>query len=169
MRMITKTTIIAIGILVASGCATIVGQKTQTIGINSTPNKAKVTVIDEKQVTVFEGNTPVDVLLNKSDGSYFGGKTYVVKIDKAGYQPVEVTVNSGANGWYILGNLVFGGIIGWLIVDPLSGAMYNLSPEKIDTQLPQRESNSGLTPNSISVVLLENVPESLRGQMVRIK
>lgn len=34
------------------------------------------------------------------------------------------------NGWYI-GNLLFGGIIGLLIVDPATGAMWTLIPRKL--------------------------------------
>jgi hypothetical protein len=142
-----KTVLIAISILITFSCATIVGQKNQTIAISGTPDQARVTITDEKQVVVFEGNTPAKVLLDKADGRYFGGKTYQVKIDKVGYQPVKMTVNSELGGWYLFGNFVFGGLIGWLIVDPFSGAMYDLSPEKIDVQLLQGGKNSSLSPD----------------------
>jgi hypothetical protein len=166
--MMIKTALIATSVLVVSSCATIVGQKNQPIAISSTPDQAKVTITDEKQAIVFEGNTPAEILLDKSDGRYFGGKTYVVKVDKAGYQPIKVTVNHELSGWYLFGNMAFGGLIGWFIIDPFSGAMYNLSPERIDAQLLQGGGNSSLSPNSISVVLLEDVPESLKKHMVRI-
>ncbi|WP_342358093.1 hypothetical protein [Arsenophonus nasoniae] len=35
----------------------------------------------------------------------------------------------------IAGNLFFGGLIGWLIVDPFNGGIYTLRPEKIDATL----------------------------------
>jgi len=34
--------------------------------------------------------------------------------------------------WYLAGNIVFGGIAGWLIVDPLTGAMWRLSPKEVN-------------------------------------
>jgi hypothetical protein len=43
-------------------------------------------------------------------------------------------LDSSVSGWYF-GNLAFGGVIGMLIVDPLTGAMYNLTPDKIDQPL----------------------------------
>ena len=39
------------------------------------------------------------------------------------------------NAWY-LGNILFGGIIG-LVIDPITGAIYNLTPKQINAQLAQ--------------------------------
>jgi hypothetical protein len=33
------------------------------------------------------------------------------------------------------GNIVFGGLIGWFLVDPFSGKMYNKAPETITANL----------------------------------
>jgi hypothetical protein len=44
------------------------------------------------------------------------------------------SVDCNVNGWYIDNNL-FGGLIGMLIVDPITGAMYKLSPDKLDASL----------------------------------
>jgi hypothetical protein len=44
-------------------------------------------------------------------------------LEKEGYDKEEVNIEGDANAWYIAGNLVFGGLIGWLIVDPATGAM----------------------------------------------
>jgi len=108
--------------------------------------------------------------LEKSDGSYWGGKKYTVTISKDGYDPQTIAVTSGANGWYIAGNIVFGGLIGWFIVDPFNGGMYNLTPDKITAVLGDKSAyNNNLPEGTISIVLLENVPQELRGKMVRIK
>lgn len=37
-----------------------------------------------------------------------------------------VTLTTGPSGWYV-GNVVFGGLIGLLIVDPATGAMWGIS------------------------------------------
>lgn len=42
---------------------------------------------------------------------------------------------SDATAWYIGGNLLFGGLIGWLIVDPASGAMWHFDPEQVSVLL----------------------------------
>ena len=40
-------------------------------------------------------------------------------------------VQSEITGWYLAGNFVFGGLIGYLVVDPLSGSMYTLAPKEV--------------------------------------
>ena len=157
-------------VIVFAGCATIVGDKTQLMPINSTPDSATVLITDEKGVQVFRGQTPTSVTLQKSDGSYWGGKDYTVTISKEGYDAQTITVTSSPNGWYIGGNIVFGGLIGWFIVDPFNGAMYNLSPEQITASLGEKSAyNNDFSDGAISVVLLEDVPQQLRNKMIRIK
>jgi hypothetical protein len=43
-------------------------------------------------------------------------------------------LDSTLSGWYF-GNILIGGLIGLLIVDPLTGAMYDLEPENIEQSL----------------------------------
>ncbi|MEW6291598.1 MAG: hypothetical protein AB1545_17315, partial [Thermodesulfobacteriota bacterium] len=78
-----------------------------------------------------------------------------------------ITVESKANGWYILGNLLFGGLIGYLIVDPATGAMWNLTPDKIDTTLEENKTSNNDMMN-LRIVLLEDVPDNLKDKMIRI-
>ena len=155
-----------------SGCATIVGDKTQLMNINSEPSSAKIIITDEKGKSIFEGKTPANVTLKKSDGSYFGGKDYVVKIKKEGFQTKNIPINSKPNGWYIAGNIVFGGLIGWLIVDPITGAMYNLKPDQIEATLNENDSSVTNSFNfkkgTLSIVLVQDVPQKLRNKMERI-
>ena len=76
-----------------------------------------------------------------------------------------------ANGWYIAGNFVFGGLIGWFIVDPLTGKMYNLSPKEINATLGQKSAKKdrdGDAKGILKFVLLQDVPESLRSRMREI-
>lgn len=151
------------------GCATIAGDKTQLLPIVSVPDEASVLVTDERGVNVFKGNTPTSVVLQKSDGSYWGKKSYTVKISKPGYATQMIPVTAHANGWYIGGNIIFGGLIGWFIVDPLNGAMYTLSPEKISAVMDEGTThNNRGEDGSISIVLIQDVPPALREQMQRI-
>lgn len=153
-------------LLFLSGCASIIGSTDQLINISSSPDNATITITDEKGERVFLGSTPSSVTLAKSDGSYFGGKTYTVDISMPGYQSRSVRIESRPNGWYIAGNLVFGGFIGWLIVDPLTGAMYNLTPSTIGGHLGA--SNAMLSADSIAVILLDDVPDVLRDDMIAL-
>jgi hypothetical protein len=159
----------AILALAIAGCATIVGDKTQLIPVASTPSDASIIIVDETGVEVFKGTTPTTVTLPKSDGSYWGKKSFTVKIAKEGFETQVIPVTANANGWYILGNAVFGGLIGWFIVDPLNGAMYTLSPENVSSTLGNKLShNNKGTDGNISIVLLQDVPGELRSQMKRI-
>ena len=151
------------------GCASIVGEKTQLIPISSTPSDATLLITDEKGVQVFKGLTQTSVTLQKSDGSYWGKKSFTVEISKTGYKKQVIPITASANGWYLGGNIIFGGLIGWFIVDPLNGAMYTLSPEQITANLGEKLAhNNGATDGSISIVLLQDVPSSLRDQMKKV-
>jgi hypothetical protein len=57
-----------------------------------------------------------------------------VRVSKDGYESVDIAVAGTVNGWYI-GNILFGGLIGMLIVDPLTGAMYTLEPNEVTSEL----------------------------------
>lgn len=103
--------------------------------MNSNPSGASFKVKDESGVIVAQGKTPQGVTLAKSDGSYFGKKSYQITMEKDGYEPVTMPIKANANGWYIGGNLVFGGLIGWLAVDPFNGGMYTLKPKEANASL----------------------------------
>ena len=159
----------AMSAFLLGGCATIVGDKTQLIPISSTPSDATILITDEKGTEVFKGSTPTSVTLQKSDGSYWGKKSFTVEISKEGYKTQTIPVAANANGWYIGGNIIFGGLIGWFIVDPLNGAMYTLSPEQITSTLGENVAhNNTATDGSISIALIQDVPASLRSKMKRI-
>jgi hypothetical protein len=160
--------ILSVAILV-SGCATIMGHSTQLVPINSTPSDATILVTDEKGMDVFKGLTPTSVTLQKSDGSYWGKKSYSIRISKDGFETQTVQVTANANGWYIGGNIIFGGLIGWFIVDPLSGNMYNLTPEAINSSMLNKTAqNNKVKDGSISVMLIQDVPTELLSKMQRI-
>ncbi|MGE9552270.1 hypothetical protein ACQPT2_13845 [Erwinia amylovora] len=116
-----------------SGCATIVGDKTQDVAIQTWPQGVKFVVQDETGRAVAEGITPKTVTLDKSDGSYFGKKKFTLQLERAGYVPQTIPLEERANLWYILGNIPLGGFPGWLIVDPFNGGMYKIEPAKVQT------------------------------------
>lgn len=169
MHMLRKS--LAVAALVAlSGCATIVGQPTQTIPISSTPSEARIVIVDEAGTEVFAGTTPTSVTLNKSTGRYWGGKSFKVTISKPGFKTQEIPVTSSPNGWYIAGNFIFGGLIGWFVVDPLNGNMYTLSPEAVAASMTSETAhNNRATDGSIAIALLQDVPAAMRDKLVRVR
>ncbi|WP_062375378.1 hypothetical protein [Halomonas sp. KX33721] len=164
MKMLKMTAAIAT-VSLMTGCATIVGEKEQSITINSSPSNANVLITDERSMEVHSGNTPTTVQLRKSDGSYFGGKTYTVEISKDGYESRTMMINASPNGWYIGGNIIFGGLIGWLIVDPFTGAMYNLTPDTLNASLGENVATTAEGESEITLVLIEDVPTHMLDEM----
>lgn len=57
----------------------------------------------------------------KAGSGFFRGERYVVTATLDG-ETGTATLTPGMDGWYI-GNILFGGLIGILIVDPATGAM----------------------------------------------
>ena len=153
--------------LMLQGCATIVGDASQTMPITSTPSDAHISIKDEKGLDIYSGQTPTTVTLQKSDGSYFGGKHYTVVIEKDGYKAQTITIDAKVNGWYLGGNLVFGGLIGWLVVDPLTGKMYKLSAESVNATLPSTTA-SNTSNDGIHIALLQDLSPELRGKLIPI-
>lgn len=155
--------------MLLSGCATIVGDKTQTITVASTPNEASILITDENGAQIFKGNTPTNVTLKKSNGHYWGKKSYSLKIAKKGYNTQIIPITASANGWYIAGNLVFGGFIGWFVVDPFNGAMYTLSPDDVKSTLDAKSASTFTADNGgLNIVLVKDVPHVLRSKMKRL-
>ena len=159
--------LILFSIIYLTSCATIVGDSTQLLPIKSSPSGASIVVIDEKGSEIFNEQSPTIVTLRKSDGSYWGGQEYTVRISKEGHKAQSFKITSSVNGWYIAGNLIFGGLIGWFIVDPFSGGMYTLSPKELDPTLAEKISHYD-TDEGLTIVLLEDVPVSLRSHLKKI-
>lgn len=122
---------IAAGTL-ASGCASIVSKSSYPVTISSSPEGADFTVKNADGKTIHKGKTPSTLLLESGCG-FFRGETYWVRFEKDGYDAAYAEIDSTLDPWYI-GNIVFGGLIGLLIVDPLTGAMWKI-PEPECTPL----------------------------------
>ena len=124
----------AIGsVVLVSGCATIVHGGPRSIPVASTPPGAKVSIYDRDNKLVLTNTTPFVAQLD-TKYRYFKSQNYRVVFEMPGYPSAEARLDSTVSGWY-WGNFAFGGLLGMLVVDPLTGAMYNLTPEKIETPL----------------------------------
>lgn len=131
MKNLLKVTLLSTT-LALSGCATIISKSEYPISIQSTPSGAKFTIKNKAGKIVTEGVTPVIVTL-KSGAGYFKGEKYIITFSKKGFTTQTVEVSSTLDGWYI-GNIAFGGLLGLLVIDPITGAMYKL-PETVTAKL----------------------------------
>lgn len=118
--------------LFLSGCATIAGDRYNHVNLATTPQGAEYEVRNAADQVVASGVTPNLVKL-KSSAGYFKRGSYTVLFRKPGYEDVQVPLAASMRGLY-WGNLLVGGPIGMLIVDPASGAMWAL-PKAVTGEL----------------------------------
>jgi len=152
---------------VFSGCASIICGSEKTVNISSSPVEAKFSITNRKGALIAQGVTPTNITLKRGSG-YFKGGDYTITLEKQGYQTSVQPIKQGLEtGWYAIGNIVFGGLIGWIIVDPITGAMYSIQdvnvsllPEKTTMLMPQG--------NKLKILTTDQIPESMRHRMVRI-
>lgn len=149
-----------------AGCATIVSKSSQTFTVTSVPDGAALVITNAAGVAVHNGQTPMTVTLKKGRG-YFKPETYTLSFTKAGYAPRNLTVRGEVNGWYF-GNIIFGGLIGMLAVDPATGAMYTLKPKQVQATLDALKVASTDREHTLTVVLVKDVPAQLVGQLIPV-
>jgi hypothetical protein len=149
-----------------SGCATIVHSGPRQISVASTPPGARVSIYDRDNTLVQTNTTPFVAHLSTKYG-YFKGQQYRLVFEMPRYSTAEVKLNASVSGWYA-GNILFGGLIGMLIVDPLTGAMFNLAPEKIEQPLTASQAQVIRSKSGVLVVLASQITERERAEMVRV-
>lgn len=120
------------GLVLLNGCATIISGGTDQVAFSSIPEKVAFNIKDEQGKSVHQGTTPAAVVLNRGNG-VFNGQSYRIDFSAPGYQSKTETLDASINGWYF-GNLIFGGLLGLLIIDPATGAMWDL-PETMGVNL----------------------------------
>lgn len=156
MKLFLTTACLAAA-LTMTGCASIFSGSTQTLTFKSVPDTANITITNKLGEKIHTGSTPATVTLKRGNG-YFKPAGYQVTFSKEGFQTKTVQVKATVNGWYIA-NIIFGGLIGFLIVDPITGAMYTLSPSDINTLLDATQLvTTKKEQQSLTVMLVQDIP-----------
>ncbi len=125
-----RRTLALVAALTLTGCASIISRSDWPVTFTSPQPGVDFTVRDEKGVVRVAAKTPTTATLASGHG-WFGRMDYVIETEHG-----TRTLRPKLNGWY-LGNLVFGGLLGLLIVDPATGAMFRL-PDRFDVVEPER-------------------------------
>jgi hypothetical protein len=112
-----------------SSCASIVSKTNWPVSIDSKPEGVHVSITNKRGIEVFSGKTPVLTKL-KSGSGYFSKESYTVVMTYKGNEKRTINLECSVNGWYF-GNLLIGGLIGMLIVDPATGAMFKLDRNEV--------------------------------------
>ena len=117
-----------------NGCATIMSHGPQALSILSQPEGAACEITDTTEgKRIVKAETPYIATLERGAG-YFLKKYYDVTLSKDGYMTEKVTLTPQLNFWYVC-NLIFGGAIGALIVDPLTGNMWTFYQKDVNIKL----------------------------------
>ena len=109
--------------LIFCSCATMFNSNTQEIEIKTNPSYAKL-MIDGRKF----GTTPQVVNIDRKNN-------HIVKIELDGFDTYETQI-TGTLSFYFWGN-IFNGIIPGVIIDLMSGAMYDLYPANMNIQLQE--------------------------------
>ncbi|MEI7504401.1 MAG: hypothetical protein WCJ61_14070 [Paludibacter sp.] len=168
MKRILKTVPFIAIIFIFTSCASIVSSGSWPLTVKSNPVGAKLEISNRHGISIFNGQTPATILL-KSGSGYFTSESYVVKLTLDGYAEKTIPVNCTLNGWY-LGNIIFGGLIGILIVDPATGAMYRLETNYIDENLIANSTKTTTNKEqTLKIMNINDLSQNQRNHLVSIK
>lgn len=111
-------------LLLSSGCASVVSHRSWPVQVTSNPSGAAFEIRNSQGAVVRSGTTPAATELDSGSG-YFTKASYAITLTHPGHTTVNVGIEPRLNGWY-WGNFLFGGLVGLLFVDPMTGAMYRI-------------------------------------------
>lgn len=114
--------LVIIPAMMLCSCASIVSKSDYPVTIRSSSPKEITVKNKSTNSTIYSGTTPTTLTLSASTG-YFQSAKYDIS-----YTGGMQSLNAQMDPWYV-GNLVFGGLIGILFVDPATGAMWMLPDE----------------------------------------
>ena len=157
-----KALVAGIALATLSGCSSIVSDSNYAVAINSVPTGAQFVVTNKAGQSVQSGVTPSTITLRAGAG-FFQGETYTVTMKKEGFSDKLYTLDSTIDGWYF-GNILIGGLVGLLVVDPATGAMFKL-PNRLDVSLDKSDSEQAST---LTITTIDNLTDAEKSKLIRI-
>ena len=144
-----------LGLLALTSCATIFTKSAYPVRLNSNPQGAQITIKNKAGRIIYTGETPAKVKLKAAAG-YMSREEYTIEFSKEGYKPKTTYLTANLDGVYFV-NLLFGGFIGMLIIDPASGAMYKIADKEINEQLKPDQAEI----SDLLIYDINNLPDHL--------
>jgi len=89
----------------------------------------------------------------------------LLKVSGDGFKDQILPINFKVDGWYF-GNLLLGGILGMLIVDPATGAMYKIENSTMYVDLNKSTTHTDVP--TLKVYDIADIPEELKENLVKI-
>ena len=165
MKKMMSSLLLLTSLMFLPSCASIVSELKWPLSVESIPQGAKVHIFDEKGRQVFAGTTPADLDLRAGAG-FFTKHTYTVEIAMDGFDKKIIEVGTRLNGWYF-GNLLIGGLIGMLIIDPATGATWRLDEDIVSVDLVK--TSSTVQNSQLRIISIDQVPAEMRKHLVSLK
>lgn len=134
-----RSLLVSLVALTSLGCASIVSKSSYTVLVESTPPGADIRIRNRGGLVQYQGKAPITLSLKASDG-YFRSAGYVVEASMPGHTNATASMDATMDPWFV-GNILFGGLIGFLIVDPATGAMWRLD-ERVVVALSEQPSEA---------------------------
>lgn len=153
---------------ICSSCASLFSKSQYPVFINSVPEGAKISVLSGRGDLVFEGTTPSLVVLDASEG-YFQRADYMITLSKPGYFEKQVHLQAQLDGWYLM-NFFGGGVLGFLIIDPMTGNMWTIRQKAINVQMLSRGDDyygNHKTPY-LKIMALADLDPELREHLIEV-
>lgn len=166
-KFLTLTVFMLITSIFVSNCATIVSKSSYPVSIDCNPKETQVSITDKKGKEIFKGVTPTAIRL-KSGAGFFSRAEYQVRLSAKGYDEKIIPITFKLNGWYF-GNIIFGGVIGMLIIDPASGAMWRIEKQSQEIYETLTKSTASTKEPTLRIIDLNDLPENMKKDLVRIK
>jgi len=165
LKIIARTPAFSLAsIFLFASCATIVSKSTYPVSIRSNPTDAVISITDKKGKKIYLGTMPAIVYL-KAGAGYFSRAEYQVKFSSLGYDDKIVPILCNIDGWYF-GNILIGGLIGVLIVDPATGAMWRIETKFINETLGNY--TVSLDPE-LKILDINNIPEEWKAHLIKLE
>jgi len=167
--LLTKTLVTAGLFIIASSCATLVSKRSYPVTIDSYPRDARVTITNRRGDLIFKGGTPALIKL-KPGSSYFKREIYEITISKKGYATKTVEIRATLNGWYFA-NIFYFQALGFLIVDPATGAMYRINQLDVNETLEAEDKTASAkqqTPQ-LNIYDINEIPAAWKNKLVAIQ
>ncbi len=169
LSILSKSITLTLCILLFSSCATMFSDSSYPVQITSNPSDASFKVTNNSGAVVQSGKTPGSIILSAKKG-YFSSAKYNIVFEKPGYASQTIPFSADLDGWYIL-NLFnpFGGGIGLLIVDPLTGSMWKLDPMATANLSKSFSKSADPEEKHLHIISLDQVPSNYKSKLVAIK
>jgi hypothetical protein len=124
-----------IALLLLQSCATMRSTNTYTIHLQSEPSGASIEVFDRKNTIIHTTQSPDSIVL-KSGAGYFKRSDYTVTANTAGYLPATERIEFEVDKKYYLNFFTsFFMPVAFLIIDPITGAMWQPKEEQLFLKL----------------------------------